>query len=155
MSVSELYQRLVLDHNRAPRHVGTLLEPTHAAEGDNPLCGDHLRIELDEREGRIAAYRFRGESCAITTATASMLGGLVEGADRARVADLRRRFEALLDSPVGAPEDPALGPLNALAELRRYPARRRCALLPWATLDAALAGGARASTESGRTEDTP
>lgn len=141
-----LYQDIVLEHNRAPRNFGVLPGHTHAADGANPLCGDALHVELVARDGRIEVLRFSGESCAITTATASMLSEMV--ADAAALDALRARFEAMLRAEPGAPEDPALGPLNALAELRRYPARWKCALLPFATLGAALRGSAQASTEA-------
>ena len=145
----ELYRDVVLDHNRAPRNFGTLPAHTHAADGANPMCGDQLRVEAVIDDGRIAALRFSGESCAITTAAASMLGELVAGADAASLAALRARFETMLAAAPDAPEDPALGALNALAELKRYPARWKCALLPFATLRAALEGDARATTEAG------
>ena len=68
MSASELYQRLVLEHSRAPRHFGALDAPTHTADGDNPLCGDSLHVELRVADGRIEAVAFRGEACAIAKA---------------------------------------------------------------------------------------
>jgi nitrogen fixation NifU-like protein len=146
METPRLYQQLVLDHYRNPRNHGVLAECTHAADGVNPLCGDSLHVELDCADGRILAMRFSGEACAITTATASMLSELVSGADAARIAALHEPFRRLVDGEVDA--DSALGALNALGELRRYPMRRKCALLPWATVQAALAGTARISTES-------
>jgi nitrogen fixation NifU-like protein len=146
METPRLYQQLVLDHYRNPRNHGALAECTHAADGVNPLCGDSLHVELACADGRIVAMRFSGEACAITTATASMLSELVSGADAAQVAALHEPFRRLVDGEVDSAD--ALGPLNALGELRRYPMRRKCALLPWATLRAALAGTARVSTES-------
>lgn len=147
---SELYRDVVLDHNRAPRNFGALTAHTHAADGANPMCGDRLRVEASVADdGRIAELRFSGESCAITTAAASMLSELAANADAAALAALRARFEAMLAAAPESPEDPALGALNALAELRRYPARWKCALLPFATLRAALEGDARATTEAG------
>ena len=143
----ELYRDVVLEHNRAPRNFGALPAHTHAADGANPMCGDRLRVEARVENGRIVELRFAGESCAITTAAASMLSELVADADAPALAALRARFEALLAAAPDAAEDPGLGALNALAELRRYPARWKCALRPFATLRAALEGDARATTE--------
>lgn len=144
MSQAAFYSEAVLDHYRHPRGRGALAPCTHAADGANPLCGDALRIELACDGARVLAFAFSGESCAITTATASMLGELVADREPSEIDALAERFARLVES---GGEDPALGPLNAMAALQRHPARRKCALLPWATLRAALAGEARASTE--------
>jgi len=141
-----LYKELVLDHYRNPRNRGALDGCTHAADGVNALCGDSLRVELVCADDRIAAMRFSGEACAITTATASMLSELVAGCGVAEVAALNEPCDRLLRGEVEASD--ALGPLNALAELRRHPLRRKCAELPWATLRAALEGTTRVSTET-------
>jgi nitrogen fixation NifU-like protein len=145
-AASELYKQIVLEHNRAPRNFGALPGHTHAADGVNPMCGDALRIELVARDGRVEDLRFSGESCAITTATASILTGLAAGLDAEALAALRARFDALLRGGATG-EDPALDGLNALQELRNYPARVKCALLPFETLAAALRGAATATTE--------
>jgi len=146
MPEQRLYQELVLDHYKNPRNRGALDGCTHAADGVNPLCGDSLRVELVCADGRIAAMKFSGEACAITTATASMLSELVAGFDVGELAALNVPFDRLLRGEVEA--DETLGPLNALAELRRHPLRRKCAELPWATLRAALEGTSRISTET-------
>lgn len=145
MSAADLYRENVLAHNREPRNHGALDGHTHAADGANPLCGDALRMEIAVADGHIAALRFSGESCAITIATASMLSERVAGLDAAAVAALRAEFNALLRGE--ACDRDALGELAAFGELVRYPARRQCAQLPWATLTAALNGAARATTE--------
>ena len=146
MTEQRLYKDVVLDHYRNPRNRGALDGCTHAADGVNPLCGDSLRVELVCADDRIATMRFSGEACAITTATASMLTELVAGFDASEVAALNAPFDRLLRGEVDTEE--ALGPLNALAELRRHPLRRKCAELPWATLRAALEGTTRVSTEN-------
>lgn len=145
MSAAALYPHVVLDHYRNPRNRGRLDGCTHAADGVNALCGDVLRVELDcTPDRRIAAIRFSGEACAITTATASMLSELVHGMDEADVTNAAQRFERIIE---GAGEDRDLGDLNAMAELQRHPARRKCARLPWAALRAALAGRTHTTTE--------
>lgn len=146
MAVSALYQRIVLEHSRAPRNFAPLPGHTHAADGVNPLCGDTLRAELRCVDGRVAELCFRGESCAITVATASMLSEHVRGLTRAEIGAAASCFERIVSGDVAG--DESLGPLNALAELRRYPGRRKCALLPWAALCAALDGESATSTET-------
>lgn len=148
MSASELYQRIILEHSRAPRHFGTLAAPTHVADGANPLCGDALHMQLRVVEGRIATIAFRGEACAIAKAAASLLSERSVKLDADDVAELEVRFARLIRGEVGA--DATLGDLNALAALAHYPSRRKCALLPFATLRAALAGTAKTTTEENR-----
>jgi len=142
--VSTLYRDIVLDHHRMPRRSGLLEAPSHGCDGVNALCGDSLRLELRVEHGCIVEYGFRGECCAITTATASLLGERVQGLPIDALAPLQSAFAELI---AGGAADPALGDLAALAELARYPARRKCALLPWATLAAALGGESRTTTE--------
>lgn len=145
MPISDLYKQIVLEHNRAPRNFGALPGHTHAADGVNASCGDALRCEAIVRGGRIDSLRFGGEACAITIATASLLSERVAGCDASAVATLAQRFEQYLFHADAS--DESLGELCALAELRRYPARIKCAQLPFATLLAALAGERAATTE--------
>lgn len=145
MSASELYQRLVLEHSRAPRHFGALAAPTHLADGANPLCGDALHVELQVVDGRIEAIAFRGEACAIAKATASLLSEHALRFDADGIARLEAHFSRLIRGESGSVD--ALGDLNALAALANYPARRKCALLPFAAVRAALAGMPNTTTE--------
>lgn len=145
MADSALYQQVVLEHYRHPRNRGSLDACTHAADGANPLCGDRLHIELKRGDEGIQALRFTGEACAIATATMSMLSELVPGRSQVDIAAMAGRFARLIES---GDEDSTLGTLNAMRELQRYPSRRKCALLPWATLRAALAGEAHTTTET-------
>ncbi len=145
---NSLYPQRVLEHRRDPHHRGAVDGCTHAADGANPACGDRLRIELRVEDGRIAAFGHAGEACAVAVATASMLGDLVLGADAATVAGLHERFAAFIAGDANAD---GLGELDALEPLRRHPARRKCALLPWAALRAAIGGGGAATTEKDAT----
>jgi nitrogen fixation NifU-like protein len=145
MSVSSLYQNIVLEHSRAPRHFGELVAATHQADGANPLCGDALHVELRVVDGRVTAIAFRGEACAIAKATASMLGEAAARLDADGIAALEARFARVIGGELES--DDSLGDLNALAALAHYPSRRKCALLPFATLRAALAGSAKTTTE--------
>ena len=145
MSASSLYPASVLEHYRNPRNRGRLDGCTHAADGVNASCGDTLRVELDcDRGLRVRAMRYSGEACALTIAAASMLSERIVDLDAHALRDLAVRFERCIE---GAGEDAALGALNAFGALERHPARRKCALLPWAALRAALAGETRISTE--------
>jgi nitrogen fixation NifU-like protein len=145
MTAAALYTQTVLDHHRAPRNFGALDGHSHAADGANPLCGDILRVELTCHGDRIRAMRFRGEACAIAIAAASMLSDLVVGKSPAEIAQIEAAFARLVGGEIA--HDEALAELNAMGELVHYPMRRKCALLPFATLRAALAGATSATTE--------
>jgi nitrogen fixation NifU-like protein len=142
---SSLYTQIVLDHSRAPRNFGALEGHTHAADGVNPLCGDALRVELRSADGRVADLRFRGEACAVARAAASMLSEVACGKTAAQIADLEMTFVALVEGAID--RDDRLADLNAMAPLVQHAARRKCALLAFATLRAALAGAVSATTE--------
>jgi len=142
---SSLYTQIVLDHSRAPRNFGALEGHTHAADGVNPLCGDALRVELRSADSRVAELRFRGEACAVARAAASMLSEVACGKTAAQIADLEMTFVALVEGAID--RDDRLADLNAMAPLVQHAARRKCALLAFATLRAALAGAVSATTE--------
>jgi nitrogen fixation NifU-like protein len=145
MTAAALYTQTVLNHHRAPRNFGALDGHSHAADGANPLCGDTLRVELTCNGDRVRTMRFRGEACAIAIAAASMLSELVVGKSPAEIARIETAFARLVGGEIA--HDEALAELNAMRELARYPTRRKCALLAFATLRAALAGEASATTE--------
>jgi nitrogen fixation NifU-like protein len=134
---AQLYQELVLEHKRAPRHFGRLAAPTHQAHGRNPQCGDDVGVELRIEDGRVRDVRFHGQGCAICIASASMMTEAVTGRPTAEVCDLQRRFRAVLTGEL-APEAARLGKLESLAGVRNYPARIKCALLGWHALGHAL-----------------
>ncbi|HZX91218.1 MAG TPA: SUF system NifU family Fe-S cluster assembly protein [Rudaea sp.] len=145
MPSSNLYTQAVLDHCRAPRNFGALTSHTHVADGTNPLCGDTLRMELRCEDGRIAEMRFSGDACAIAKAAASMLSELAICRSDRELAGLEQVFIALVSGEIAS--DDQLGGLNAMRELANHPVRQKCALLPFATLRAALAGLRSATTE--------
>jgi nitrogen fixation NifU-like protein len=145
MPSSNLYTQAVLDHCRAPRNFGALTSHTHVADGANPLCGDTLRMELRCEDGRIAEMRFSGDACAIAKAAASMLSELAICRSDRELAGLEQVFIALVSGEIAS--DDQLGGLNAMRELANHPVRQKCALLPFATLRAALAGLRSATTE--------
>jgi nitrogen fixation protein NifU and related proteins len=137
----DLYQEVILDHTKHPRNYGALAHPTHFATGRNPLCGDQLVLQLDVESGRVRDARFAGKGCAISTASASLLTEAVKGKTTAEAHELFERFHRAVTAPAGEePEISALGKLAALAGVREFPMRVKCASLAWHTLEAALSG---------------
>jgi nitrogen fixation protein NifU and related proteins len=145
--LSDLYQQIIVEHNRSPRNFKKLPHPTNAADGSNPLCGDQIRVELQLDGDRIADIGFQGSGCAISQASASLLTGAVLGKTKAEAEALFREVHTMLTSATDAPVDVArLGKLAALAGVRRFPVRVKCASLSWHTLHAALKEGAEPVT---------
>ena len=136
--LGDLYQELILEHYRRPRNYGRLEDHTRSAEGFNPLCGDRLSVYLKVKDGVIEEAKFEGQGCAISTASASLLTEAVKGKTEAEAEALFRGFQDLLTKPDGEAR-PDLGKLEALAGVRRFPVRVKCATLAWHTLHAALA----------------
>jgi nitrogen fixation NifU-like protein len=144
----DLYQQVIVDHNRHPRHRGKPAQHNHEAAGNNPLCGDRIAVYVRVEDGVIRDIGFEGAGCAISTASASLMTSAVVGKT---VAEAERLFTAFHDMVVApdAPADPKLlGKLAAFAGVRGFPARVKCANLAWHTLHAALtAPGEPVSTE--------
>jgi nitrogen fixation protein NifU and related proteins len=147
--LSDLYQQIIVEHNRAPRNFKKLAHPTRDAEGANPLCGDQIKLEVELAGDRIADIGFQGSGCAISQASASLLTGAVQGKTTAEAQALFRAVHTMLTSPPGTTVDTSgLGKLAALAGVRQFPVRVKCASLPWHTLRAALESAAEpVSTE--------
>jgi len=152
MNSKSLYQEVILDHNKKPRNYGTLDKASHHAVGHNPLCGDHLDIELNLDGERIDNIAFHGESCAICKASASMMTTAVKGKTRADAETLIREFREMSTGTLNLNEDHHLGRLTVFAGVRDLPTRVKCAILPWHTLHAALNSVTTTSTEA---EDDP
>ncbi|MBS3743148.1 MAG: SUF system NifU family Fe-S cluster assembly protein [Wenzhouxiangellaceae bacterium] len=130
MSLDQLYQSKILEHNRAPHNHFEMPDATHSARGLDALCGDDIRVWIRVEDGRVASASWSGDACAITTASASMLTDWLAGRRVDEIEPAARRFEALLDDD-SAPDAIALGDINALRAVGRFPSRRRNALLPW------------------------
>jgi len=146
--LTDLYQEVILDHNRRPRNFGPLAEATRTANGHNPLCGDRLRLYLRLDGDRIGDISFEGSGCAISKASASLMTEAVKGRQIADAMDLFERFHQVVTTPMDQPvDDAAVGKLAALAGVREFPARVKCASLAWHTLKAALEGQGQVSTE--------
>lgn len=145
----ELYQEVILDHNKKPRNKGTLDEPTNTAEGYNPLCGDHIHVYVDLENGIIKDLKFDGCGCAISTASASLMTEALKGKSIKEVQQIFEKFHGLVtdEEPDEAFFDD-FDSLMALSGVREFPVRVKCATLAWHTLREALKGeGSVASTE--------
>ncbi len=138
--LKELYQQVILDHNRSPRNFGKLEHPTHTAEGDNPLCGDHVDIYLDVEDGVIKEIRFDGKGCAISKASASVMTSVLKGKTVEEAAALFERFHELVTNSDVEPDLGQLGKLAVFAGVRAFPVRVKCASLAWHTMLQALRG---------------
>lgn len=162
--LAKLYPDILLDHHRAPRRAGRLATPTHAADGNNPLCGDRVAVTLELGQGRVLDIRCEVKGCAICRAAGSMMAEAVVGRELVEVNALLRRFllaigalpsagPAVASPSAAAPtateeggarqggaqgDGAEWGPLAALLEARRFPNRRRCASLSWEVLERAL-----------------
>ena len=144
--LNELYQEVILDHNKRPRNFRRLEDASHKAEGYNPLCGDRLNLFLRLDGERIADVGFQGSGCAISKASASLMTDSLKGLTVAEAQALFERFHRMVTTPPDQPVED-LGKLSVLAGVREFPVRVKCASLAWHTLKAALEKSDRASTE--------
>jgi nitrogen fixation NifU-like protein len=143
----ELYQEVILDHNKDPRNFGVLEPCTHHAEGFNPLCGDHLTITMNMEGEVIRDVRFHGDGCAISKATASLLTGEIKGKTQEEAERIIDAAQEAVTSSVTSDLSPVLGKLSVIAGVREFPARVKCATLAMHTVKNALHGEHAASTE--------
>jgi len=137
--LDELYREVILDHFKSSAHAGELPDAQIHAEGNNPLCGDDLRFDLKLDGGRISQARFRAKGCAISQAAASMLAAQLE---HKTVPQVRKLVAAMKGLMRGQEPNPALdlGDLEALAGVRKFPVRIKCAALSWNVVEQGLAG---------------
>lgn len=147
--INELYQQVILEHNKKPRNFHKLEGATHQAEGFNPLCGDHLWIYLKvSSAGIVEEAAFEGSGCAISKASASMMTAALKGKTEAEAKALFKEFHALLLGELKPEETPnALGKLKIFSGIWKYPARVKCAALSWHTMNGALTRQQAVSTE--------
>jgi nitrogen fixation NifU-like protein len=137
--LSELYQQVILDHNKKPRNFRKLESPTHSAEGHNPLCGDQLTVYLNVEGDEIKDIAFEGSGCAISKAAASMMTQAVKGKTKEKTEELFKEFHSMVTGELNEEEsENTLGNLKIFAGVRDFPVRVKCATLPWHTLHAAL-----------------
>jgi nitrogen fixation NifU-like protein len=147
MDLRELYQDIILDHGRKPRNFRKLDQPSHSAQGHNPLCGDRVTVYLAVEGDRIADVAFEGRGCAISTASSSLMTEVLKGKTLGEAEQLFQAFHATVTG-ADAPETPLaqaledeLDRLAPLSGVRAYPARVKCATLPWHAVEAALRTG--------------
>lgn len=144
----ELYQQVILEHNKKPRNFGRLEPHTHHADGHNPLCGDKLELTLFVKDGVVVDLKFQGQGCAIDVASASLMTTTVKGKTLEEIQRLGEQFRAMVRGELDPAHDPNdLGKLSLFQGVKDLPVRVKCAVLPWATLHSALEGEAIASTE--------
>lgn len=148
--LNDLYQDLILDHQKNPRNFGELSNANHHADGFNPLCGDKIALGLrTDKDGRIEEIRFKGSGCAISKASASMMTAAVKGKAAEEVERMFHSFHDMVTGKEGATGED-LGKLKVFAGVKEFPARVKCASLAWHTLEAALHDDKRTvSTDDG------
>jgi nitrogen fixation NifU-like protein len=145
-NLSDLYQEVILDHNKRPRNFRIIEGASHHAEGFNPLCGDRLDLYVQLEGDVIADVAFQGSGCAISKASASLMTDALKGRTVAEARALFDRFHQVVTTPPDQAVE-ELGKLSALAGVREFPARVKCASLAWHTLKAALDRNDHTSTE--------
>jgi nitrogen fixation NifU-like protein len=149
VSASDLYQAVILDHNRSPRNFHPMEGADRKVEGYNPLCGDRLTLWLKLDDGRVADASFEGQGCAVSRAAASLMTAAVKGRTTAEAEALANRFTALVTGrlPDGAAEREPLGKLAVFEGVAKFPLRVKCATLSWHALRAGLRGEGQVTTD--------
>lgn len=138
-ALRELYQEVILDHNKNPRNYRAMDDPTRTVEGYNPLCGDHYTVFVKMDGDVITDVSFQGAGCAISKASASVMSSIVKGKTKAEAERMFETFHKLVTGEMnGEANLDALGKLAAFAGVSEFPARVKCASLPWHTLHAAM-----------------
>jgi nitrogen fixation NifU-like protein len=144
--LQDLYQQVILDHNNNPRNFGELKDASHHSEGLNPLCGDHIYIDLKLDGDVIKEVAFHGDGCAISKASSSVMTTLLIGKTKQQAMEMFDRFHDLVtsDAEVDVATD---GKMAVFAGVRVFPARVKCASLAWHAMKTAIEGGEVVSTE--------
>jgi nitrogen fixation protein NifU and related proteins len=146
--LSDLYQEVILEHNKNPRNFREIENPTHHADGHNPLCGDQLKVFLNVEDGKVVDAAFVGSGCAISKASASMMTQAVKGKTREEAETLFDEFHRMVTGKLDIETDENhLGKLKIFAGVMEFPARVKCASLSWHTVHAALHEEEIVSTE--------
>ncbi len=146
--LNDLYQEVILEHNKNPRNFREIETATRTADGNNPLCGDSLRVYVEMDGETVKDVAFKGSGCAISKASASMMTQTVKGKTRAEAETIFNEFHQMVTGELDAEtQDNSLGKLKIFAGVLEFPARVKCASLSWHTLHAALNDEAEVSTE--------
>ena len=137
--LEDLYQEIVMDHNRRPRNFGEIKNPTNSANGFNPLCGDQITLQLHLEDDLVSDVAFRGVGCAISKSSASMMTEELKGKTLDHAENLFEAFRKMITrNPGDSYDSDLLGDLEILQGVSRYPARIKCATLAWHTLHSAI-----------------
>ena len=146
--LKQLYQEVILDHNKKPRNYKQLLHPTHKAEGYNPMCGDHYTLYLQVEDGKIVDIGFEGAGCAISKSSASIMTTCLKGATLEEAEQMFENFHLLLTKDARPEDLPGkLCKIAVLQGVKAFPTRIKCATLVWHTLKSALEGKQEVTTE--------
>lgn len=146
--LSDLYQEVILDHNKNPRNFREIETANFKADGNNPLCGDALRVYVEVEDGTVKDVAFKGSGCAISKASASMMTQTVKGKTKEEAEKMFGEFQKMVTGELDVEADENnLGKLKIFAGVLEFPARVKCASLSWHTLHAALTGEETISTE--------
>ena len=146
--LNDLYQEVILDHNKNPRNFREIETANFKADGNNPLCGDALRVYVEVEDGKVKDVAFKGSGCAISKASASMMTQTVKGKTKEEAEKMFDEFHRMVLGELDEETDEnSLGKLKIFAGVREFPARVKCASLSWHTLHAALTGEEEVSTE--------
>jgi len=146
--LNDLYQEVILDHNKNPRNFREIADATRTADGNNPLCGDALRVYVEMENDLVKDVAFKGSGCAISKASASMMTQTVKGKTREEAEVLFNEFHKMVTGELDTETDEnSLGKLKIFAGVLEFPARVKCASLSWHTLHAALNDESEISTE--------
>jgi nitrogen fixation NifU-like protein len=153
-SLSELYQNVILEHNRSPRNYRAMADAHGKASAHNPLCGDEVTVWIRMNGEVIEDVSFEGAGCAISRASASLMTGAVKGKTRAEAAGLFDRFQRLVTGTSTGEPPETLGKLAVFSGVSAFPVRVKCASLAWHTLKSALEGSpSRSEEQPGRPPD--
>jgi nitrogen fixation NifU-like protein len=147
--LSELYQNVILEHNRSPRNYREMADADRSAEGNNPLCGDQVTVWIRMDGDVIGDVSFRGAGCAISKASASLMTAAVKGKTRQEADALFQRFHQLVTGTLPSGQAETLGKLAVFSGVSGFPVRVKCASLSWHTLRAALEGAQAGSQLEG------
>ena len=135
----ELYQQVILDHNKSPRNFRKLENANHMAEGYNPLCGDRINIYMDVEDGIVKDVSFLGSGCAISKASASLMSTIIKGKSKEEAEKVFEKFHDLVTGNLTNEEEiEELGKLAVFAGVKDFPVRVKCASLAWHTMISAL-----------------
>ena len=146
--LSDLYQEVILEHNKNPRNFREIEDADQYADGKNPLCGDALRVYIKTEDDVVTDVSFKGSGCAISKASASMMTQAVKGKTSAEAESIFNEFHKMVTGELDIEtDDNDLGKLRIFAGVLEFPARVKCASLSWHTLHAALSGQSEVTTE--------